>query len=70
MGKYFVKWVGWSADTNTWEPEANLECTDLLVNFYKTRVSLAGLGALPHFNPLAHLTHLPHLTHPNPLTPS
>jgi len=38
VGKYFVKWVGWSADTNTWEPEANLECTDLLVNFYKTRL--------------------------------
>ena len=39
VGKYFVKWVGWSSDTNTWEPEANLECTDLLVEFYKTRVS-------------------------------
>merc|ERR1719341_2926 len=38
VGKYFVKWVGWSSDTNTWEPEANLECTDLLVNFYKTRL--------------------------------
>jgi len=39
VGKYFVKWVGWSSDTNTWEPEANLECTDLLVNFYKTRLA-------------------------------
>ena len=38
VGKYFVKWVGWPSDTNTWEPEANLECTDLLVNFYKTRL--------------------------------
>ena len=38
VGKYFVKWVDWSSDTNTWEPEANLECTDLLVQFYKTRV--------------------------------
>jgi len=38
VGKYFVKWVGWPSDTNTWEPEANLSCTDMLVDFYKTRV--------------------------------
>ena len=22
---YYVKWVGWESDTNTWEPKAHLE---------------------------------------------
>jgi len=37
-GLYLVKWIGWAPEHNTWEPEAHLECTDLLVNFYKTRL--------------------------------
>ena len=37
-GLYLVKWVGWGHESNTWEPEAHLQCTDLLVNFYKTRL--------------------------------
>jgi len=37
-GLYLVKWIGWASEHNTWEPEAHLECTDLLVNFYKTRL--------------------------------
>jgi len=37
-GLYQVKWIGWESESNTWEPEAHLECTNLLVNFYKTRL--------------------------------
>jgi len=37
-GLYLVKWIGWGPESNTWEPEAHLLCTDLLVNFYKTRL--------------------------------
>jgi len=37
-GLYLVKWVGWGHESNTWEPEAHLQCTNLLVNFYKTRL--------------------------------
>jgi len=37
-GLYLVKWIGWESESNTWEPEAHLECTDLLINFYKTRL--------------------------------
>jgi len=38
QGLYQVKWVGWDSGSNTWEPEAHLECHDLLANFYKTRL--------------------------------
>jgi len=37
-GLYLVKWIGWENKHNTWEPEAHLECTELLVSFYKTRL--------------------------------
>lgn len=37
-GLYLVKWIGWESEHNTWEPEAHLECTDLLIGFYKTRL--------------------------------
>ena len=37
-GLYLVKWVGWDEDTNTWEPEANLGCPELLAEFYKERL--------------------------------
>merc|ERR1712042_351980 len=37
-GLYLVKWIGWASEHNTWEPEAHLECTDLLIEFYKTRL--------------------------------
>ena len=37
-GLYLVKWIGWGPESNTWEPEAHLQCTDLLVEFYKTRL--------------------------------
>lgn len=37
-GLYFVKWIGWESEDNTWEPEANLECADKLAAFYVARV--------------------------------
>ena len=29
--EYLLKWKGWSADFNSWEPRSNLACDDLLV---------------------------------------
>ena len=36
-GLYLVKWVGWDTESNTWEPETNLGCSDLLTEFFKAR---------------------------------
>lgn len=39
--KYFVKWEGYSSDSNTWEPEENLSnCHKLLEDFKKERERL------------------------------
>ena len=38
-GLYLVKWVGWDHGSDTWEPETNLGCTDLLAEFYKRRLA-------------------------------
>jgi len=37
-GLYLVKWIGWDSDNNTWEPVDNLDCRDILVNFYNQRI--------------------------------
>jgi len=37
-GLYQVKWINWGSEHNTWEPEAHLECRNMLVEFYKMRL--------------------------------
>jgi len=37
-GLYYVKWLGWPEDQNTWEPIANLSCREKLIQFYNERV--------------------------------
>ena len=34
---FLIKWKGWNHKYNTWEPQENLSCLEMMINFFKER---------------------------------
>lgn len=43
--EFLVHWKRWSSEYNTWEPEANLNCQDLIEKFIERTEKSKELGA-------------------------